>query len=112
MTWDVMLTSTRDKAPPPLGEVQTVRESLARAHPQIRWRRPSLGVLKGWGWSMELDLGEKDPVEVVWLSVSGLGTPRFALARLCRNTGWHALDMQSVEYIEVGAALSTWAKFV
>lgn len=84
MSWDVLLTRLPysiksvqelpdDYQPPPLGSRDEVDEALREAAPGIDLSDPEWGVLSGARWSMELDLGVKEPVDAITCHVSGGG---------------------------------------
>jgi hypothetical protein len=111
MSWDVMLlnigdqpraTSTMEEGlePTPLGEAQRVRDSISATEPEVDWRDPEWGVLATSEWSIEFNLGEREPVDSIMLHVRGGGDPVSNILRLCSKYGWSALDLSSGDFID------------
>lgn len=123
MSWDVLLlrlpahiTSVDqipdDFAPPPLGQRQGVLAAVSRTIPEADLSDPTWGELLGPSWSMELNIGSRDPVDSIMLHIRGSGddvlTPVFHLAAAleCKvldcsdgalitppgTSGWHAFQ--------------------
>ncbi|MGW0856492.1 hypothetical protein [Streptomyces sp. NPDC002690] len=95
MSWDVLLLRLPDRiasaqdvpddcASPPLGRQQDVLAAVRRAAPEADLSDPVRGELLGPTWSIELNIGEEDPVDSIMLHVRGSGddvlTPVFRLA--------------------------------
>ncbi|MGW1029518.1 hypothetical protein ACWD4J_38550 [Streptomyces sp. NPDC002577] len=86
--------------------------ALRQAAPEADLSDPTWGELLGPGWSMELNIGSKDPVDSIMLHIRGSGddvlNPVFRLATTLRcrvldcsegdlitpqdTTGWHAFQ--------------------
>lgn len=123
MSWDVLLlrlpahvTSVGevpdDYTTPPLGRRQDVLAAVNQTLPEADLSDPAWGELLGAGWSMELNIGSKDPVDSIMLHIRGSGddvlTPVFQLAAAldCKvldcsegdlitpqgTSGWHAFQ--------------------
>ncbi|WP_435132688.1 hypothetical protein [Actinacidiphila sp. bgisy144] len=84
MSWDVLLlrlpahiTSVGevpdDYTPPPLGRRKDVLATVSKAVPEADLSDPSWGELLGSGWSMELNIGSKDPINSIMLHIRGSG---------------------------------------
>lgn len=95
MSWDVLLlrlpdgiTSVQDIpddcTPPPLGRQQEVLTAVSQAVPEADLSDSTWGELLGPTWSIELNIGEEDPVNTIMLHIRGSGddvlTPVFRLA--------------------------------
>ncbi|MEV7585888.1 hypothetical protein ACIRUY_35745 [Streptomyces erythrochromogenes] len=122
MSWDVLLlrlpdgtTSVQDMAggctPPPLGPQKDVLAAVSRAVPEADLSDPTWGSLLGPTWSMELNVGEEDPVDSIMLHIRGSGddalTPVF---RLADALGCKVLDCSSGDLI-APQELSGWYAF-
>ncbi|MCZ2525934.1 DUF4253 domain-containing protein [Streptomyces sp. HB2AG] len=123
MSWDVLLLHLpdgispaqevpEDYAPPPLGPRQEILAAVGRAVPEADLSDPTWGELLGPGWSMELNIGSKDPVDSIMLHIRGSGddvlAPVFRLAEAlrckvldcaeghlltpCQTSSWHAFQ--------------------
>lgn len=78
---------------PPLGEVELVRARIENVLPGVRWTEEGRGVLEGPGWTMTFDHARFGEVENIVLHVEGSGgDPLASVLRLCKETGWAALD--------------------
>jgi hypothetical protein len=84
MSWDVLLlrlpdgvTSIQavadDYVPPALGRREEVLAAIRLAAPEADLSDPSCGELRGPGWSMDLNIGSKDPVDSVMLHIRASG---------------------------------------
>lgn len=84
MSWDVLLTRLPahvtsvkeipdDYVPVPLGRREDVLAAVGRAVPEADLSDPEWGGLLGPGWSMELNIGSKDPVDSIMLHIRGSG---------------------------------------
>ncbi|MFE3600887.1 hypothetical protein [Streptomyces sp. NPDC059142] len=95
MSWDVLLlrlpdnvTSVQeipnDHTPPPLGHRHDVLGAIAQTIPEADLSDPTWGQLLGPTWSMELNIGEEDPVDSIMIHIRGSGDdvlpPVFRLA--------------------------------
>ncbi|MER5498091.1 MULTISPECIES: hypothetical protein [unclassified Streptomyces] len=122
MSWDVLLlrlpddiTSVQeipaDHAPAPLGPRHDVLAAVARAVPGADLSDPGWGTLSGPTWSIELNIGSKDPVDSIMLHIRGSGddvlTPVFRLAGSLRCG---ALDCTDGELLAPGRP-SGWHAF-
>ncbi|WP_405728682.1 hypothetical protein OG607_27050 [Streptomyces sp. NBC_01537] len=123
MSWDVLLlrlpddvSSVQEMAddytPPPLGRRQDVLAAVSQAAPEADLSDPTWGELLGSTWSMELNIGSKDPVDSIMLHIRGSGDDvlttvfRLAEALSCKvldcsegdlitsrqPSGWHAFQ--------------------
>ncbi|KUN76626.1 hypothetical protein [Streptomyces griseoruber] len=114
MSWDVLLlrlpdnvTSVHelpgDHTPPPLGSLHDVLATVARAVPDADLTDPTWGELLGPTWSMELNIGDEDPVDSIMLHLRGSGddvlTPVF---RLAETLGCKVFDCAESGLISAG----------
>ncbi|MFJ4698529.1 hypothetical protein ACIP5N_10280 [Streptomyces sp. NPDC088768] len=81
----------------PLGPRADVLAALAGAVPEADLSDPAWGELEGPGWSMELNIGDREPVDAVMLHVRGGGDDVLPVvlriaealgARACDPAGW------------------------
>ncbi|MFE7096011.1 hypothetical protein [Streptomyces erythrochromogenes] len=122
MSWDVLLlrlpdgtTSVQamadDCTPPPLGPQEEVLAAVSRAVPEADLSDPTWGSLLGPTWSVELNIGEEDPVDSIMLHIRGSGddvlTPVF---RLAGALGCKALDCSTGDLL-APRELSGWYAF-
>ncbi|MEU6440937.1 hypothetical protein [Streptomyces sp. NPDC047046] len=84
MSWDVLVLRLPEgrarvedlpegPAELPLGPRADVLAALAAAVPDADLSDPAWGELEGPGWSIEMDIGDKEPVDAVMLHVRGGG---------------------------------------
>ena len=84
MSWDVVLfkvpntiTSVRDVPrdyqPPPLGSHSLIAAALTRVVPSVDLTDPTWGLLANLDWSIELNIGRKDPIDSIMLHIRGGG---------------------------------------
>ncbi|RCH65464.1 hypothetical protein DT019_27070 [Streptomyces sp. SDr-06] len=104
MSWDVLLlhlpddiVSVRDipdgYTPPPLGQQQDILAAVARATPEADLSDPAWGELSGATWSIELNIGSRDPVDSIMLHIRGSGDDVLtSVARLAEALDCKALD--------------------
>lgn len=103
MSWDVMIINARgvpadletlpeDFESQPLGSAASLRELVSSVLPEVDWSDPSWGMFEGDGFSIELNIGEDDPVTDAMLHVRGSGDPLPSIVRLCKLGGWLAYD--------------------
>ncbi|MCQ6552840.1 hypothetical protein NPS70_06445 [Streptomyces sp. C10-9-1] len=122
MSWDVLLLRLPDGiasvqdipddyTPPPLGRRHEVLAAVSQAAPETDLSDPTWGALPGPTWSVELDIGEEDPVASVMLHIRGSGddvlTPVF---RLAGALGCRVLDCTAGDLI-TPQELSGWHAF-
>ncbi|MCA9676531.1 MAG: hypothetical protein KC464_15975 [Myxococcales bacterium] len=103
MSWDVLIQELPvdlrsldeipdDLVPRPLGTRAELLATIRAAVPVADLSDPSWGVIDGGGYSIEINLGQGDPVAAVMLHVRG-GPPAFAVVRtLVMAIGRPALD--------------------
>jgi hypothetical protein len=123
MSWDVVLfylpegahslaDLSRDFTPPPLGDKAAILTAVTRAVPQADLSDPDWGLLDGPGWSIELNIGSRDPVDSVMLHLRGGGDdvliPVFLLAR---ELGCQVLDCSNGEVLSSAEETAGWHSF-
>ncbi|MDK0518108.1 hypothetical protein [Streptomyces sp. ML-6] len=114
MSWDVLLlrlpddiTSVQgipaDHTPAPLGRRHDVLATVARAVPEADLSDPGWGVLSGPTWSIELNIGSKDPVDSIMLHIRGSGDDVLApVFRLAESLRCGVLDCTDGELLAPG----------
>jgi len=111
MSWEVLLLRLPDSATsvqevpkdyvtPPLGRRREVLTALSQAVPEADLSDDTWGQLSGPGWSMELNIGSRDPVDSMMLHVrctdDEVLTPLF---RIAAALGCKALDCSEGDLI-------------
>ena len=110
MTWDLLLLrippeietaeDLSEDAVIPLGAPSDVRANIQRALPQTQFGDETTGRLATTEYSIQLSLGDADPVRGVLLLISGeTARATSAVASLCAATGWRAFDMNTEEFV-------------
>ncbi|MFJ2825855.1 hypothetical protein ACIO7M_32805 [Streptomyces toxytricini] len=121
MSWDVLLLRLPDNVTsveqlsgdqaPPIGSLHDMLATIAQALPDVDLSDPAWGELLGPTWSMELNIGDDDPVDSIMLHIRGAGddvlTPVF---RLAEALGCKVLDCSEGDLITAGQA-SGWHAF-
>ncbi|MFI9617244.1 hypothetical protein ACIHCM_37320 [Streptomyces sp. NPDC052023] len=122
MSWDVLLlrlpdnvTSVHeipgDHASSPLGRLHDVLAAVAKAVPDADLSDPTWGELLGPTWSMELNIGDEDPVDSIMLHIRGSGDDVLApVFRLAETLGCKVLDCAEGDLITAGQT-SGWQAF-
>lgn len=123
MSWDVLLLRlsddldpaapvAEDLTPVPLGRSEEVLAAVRRAAPETDLSDPRWGELRGPGWSVELNLGDEDPVDTVMLHVRGAGDDVLdAVFRLADALNCRVLDCSSMELVTPDTATAGWHAF-
>jgi hypothetical protein len=112
VTWDVLLLRVRpgiataedlaEDAVIPLGAPAQVRGAIQRSCPLAQFDDETTGRVQSAGYSMDLSLGDDDPVRGVLLLVSGEADSALAIiTALCAANGWRAFDMNTEEFLDV-----------
>ncbi|MDE3720474.1 hypothetical protein PWG71_03675 [Nocardiopsis sp. N85] len=105
MSWDVVLAPLpediasvsdlpRDHEPTPIGPVAEVLDRIRGGFPDADLSDPAWGFLydADGAWSMELNIGAKDPVETVMLHIRGGGDVVPTALLLAELLGCRAVD--------------------
>lgn len=123
MSWDVLIVD----APPgirsasdcpadfvsrPLGAAADVLDRL-RALPGIDLTDPAWGLLRGAGWSIELNIGADDPITSIMLHVRGGGDDVLpVIARIAAVVGGRALDTSDGDFLtDDHTGAESWHRF-
>lgn len=83
----------------PFGTPKETRDLLAREIPGLRWNREF--ATGNFGFYTEFIVTERSPT--LSIAVNGSTEPDALafLRRLCKKNGWAALDMQTVQFLEL-----------
>src|SRR4051794_6278443 len=112
MSWDVMIFNLRGASPPPIedlaegdygpqGPADEVRQRVASLLPGLDWSDPTWGLYEGDGFSIEVNVGDDDPIDNMMLHVRGGGDAISAIARFARPLGWSALDCSTGQFLDL-----------
>jgi hypothetical protein len=110
MSWDISVFAAAD-APPPvaqmpndwrgtiLGSFEGVRAQISRMFSDVDWSDCSWGRCDRKEFSLEFNLGQKDPVDGFMIHVrGGSGVVVKLLIDFARSTGWYLLDCSGGEW--------------
>ena len=93
--------------PAPLGSIDQIKEKLKKVYPTVVWSSPnsdcgSWGTYenRGEGYSIEFNLGKKNPVGSIMLHVRGSGSVVSTIAGLCIENSWKAIDTSAGEFLD------------
>lgn len=126
MSWDVLLLNlppgieTIDQVPDDfdvnLGPLQAVLTALNQVFDgQIDLRDKTWGMLEGERYSIEFNIGSKDPCGSIMLHVRGEDSAIEPIKALCVHTGWSAFDTSSGELVDfhgdAAVGLRTWREW-
>ena len=104
MSWDVIIfnfdgplpseesMNVKDYRPPPVGEVDIVRNKLSKSVPEIDWSDPNRGGIQGDGFFIEFNLQKDGIVQSIMLQIYGGGNPLPIIHKLCSDNDWFAFD--------------------
>lgn len=121
MSWDVLLirlphgttslTELPPEGPPPLGRRDELHTRIRGAFPDVDLTDPGWGELGGDGWSMELNMGDKDLVDTLMLHIRGGGDDAVsAVLRLAGVLDCHAYDTTTDDLMRPGGP-NGWRAF-
>jgi hypothetical protein len=126
MSWDLLLLNlppgieTIDQVPEDcdvnLGPLQAVLTGLNQVFGDaIYLRDQTWGMLEGEHFSIEFNIGSKDPCESIMLHVRGDDSAIEPIKALCFQTGWSAFDTSSGELLnfhgDPAVGLRTWREW-
>lgn len=126
MSWDVLfvaappgIRSLDDLAEvevPPLGPRAAVVQAVRDALPASDWSDPSWGRLEGDGFSIELNVGDGDPVESIMLHVRGGDGALAVIRQVAAALGRPAIDCGAGTVIDFDApdaaeGLHAWREY-
>jgi hypothetical protein len=126
MSWDVLIlnvppeVSSVEELPDDftsrLGSHEDVLKKIADAFPEIDLSDPTWGLLDGPDYSIEFNIGEKDPIDAIMLHVRGSDQALSAIETVCNVAeGWTAMDVGNGEFIDFSIGSATgfrnWRNF-
>ena len=125
VSWDVSLMSLptdaasiivlpQDVIPAPFGSRAEVVSKLQRAAPAGDFSDPAWGHINGAGFSIEVNIGEDDPVESIMLHVRGSDDAIGAIAAMVAELDVRAIDVPEGEFLDFDTAansLAAWRAF-
>ncbi|MDP4182133.1 MAG: hypothetical protein Q8942_13715 [Bacillota bacterium] len=68
--------------------------------PDIDFSDPHWGVLATETYSIEFNIGGKDPVESIMLHIRGEDAPIDVIKKICSKTAWRAIDTSAGDFID------------
>ena len=110
MSWDVMLIDmpsdivTMDDLPkdfsPEIGPRPHVLSTIATMLPDLDLTDPAWGILDGDDFSIEFNIGDDDPIDVIMLHVRGGDDAIHVIQHICEHTGWRAFDTSTGDLVD------------
>ncbi len=110
MGWDLIVlrvpdyvkavADLRDHAALALGSRDDVLRTISAAFPQADTSNPVWVVVDGEGYTLELNIGEKEPIESLMIFVHGSAEAIRAIEHLCVRGGWRAFDTAAGDFID------------
>jgi hypothetical protein len=83
-----------------LGPQSQVLSTLAAILPHLDLTDPTWGRLDDDGFSIEFNIGDRDPVDAIMLHVRGGDSAIRVIQHVCEHTGWRALDTSTGDFID------------
>ena len=115
MSWDLLIFHPPEGAtavdeipndfdPPVLGPAADVRQRLLERVPGLDLSDPTWGQLSGPTWSIEVNIGRKDPIRSIMLHVRGGGDDALPVISLIGEAlGARVLDISTGDFLTGGA---------
>ncbi|WP_142414217.1 hypothetical protein [Hathewaya massiliensis] len=111
MSWDVIIQSTKDIPSEDDMEINSLKSYLGQKSEVIKIVESVFGDVdfsdKSWGildrkdFSIEFNMdGPRDKVDCIILHVRGEDTCLETIEKLCKSTGWYALDTSTMDIID------------
>lgn len=98
-----------------LGPRSQVLATLAALLPALDLTDSAWGLLDGDDFSMEFNIGDRDPVDAIMLHVRGGDGAIRIIQHICENTDWRALDTTTGDFInfadDPAKGLRQWRMF-
>jgi len=109
MSWDVLLVNgavelpigDEDHISPQLGSKVEILSALRRGFTGVSFPDGQWDFFDADDYSIEINLGLRDPVTYVALHVRGSDKVILTIRRLCQQTGWHAYDTVTRSFIDL-----------
>jgi hypothetical protein len=118
-----MIFNLRGSSPPPIDQLQesdvsplgaaaNVRQRISELLPGVDWSDPTWGIYDDDHFSIEFNVGEKDPIDDMMLHVRGGGDAISAILKFVRPQAWSALDTSAGEFLDlVNPSQAGWEGF-
>jgi len=114
MSWDIHISDLPpvssledipdDFVPASLGSREALIAKILEVFPSADFGDPSWGIIDGAGWSIEVNIGKQTECEGIMLHVRGGDGAVAAVAAILDHLGLRAIDLQSSEFFDSGAA--------
>jgi len=75
----------------PLGPRSIILAAIAAAAPDVQWPEAGTGTIRGYNYTIEIDLGKDDPVEEFAFFVRGSGDGLVVIAHILEALGLRAI---------------------
>ena len=118
MSLDIILFKNRvdmsdqDALPYPIGDREEIINQLVTIKPAIDCSDKSWGIYFYGQTSIELNIGNKNKIDVIMLHVSGSGNPFNFIVKICGHFKWFALDGSTGDYLDFNESLNeSWGRW-
>ena len=101
----------QDFAPKPLGPRSEIIAHIQQILPQANFADPSWGMLAGWGFVIEFNMGREEICDGFMLHVRGGGAAMGAVAQLLEHLNLRGIDCQTSELFSVEAAEASFREW-
>lgn len=100
-----------DFRPAPLGRRADLIQQICEVIPTADFSNPDWGVFDSEGFSIEFGMGSEEVCQSIMFTVRGGGAPVPCVAALLDRLGFRAIDCQTSEFFDVGAARASFASW-
>lgn len=119
MSWDISIQDLppvatiedipEDFEPEPLGPREALIGRIVAAVPDADFSDPSWGIIKGAGWSIEVNIGREEVCQSIALHVRGGGAVIDTVEMIIAQVGGRAFDCQTGAFYDPAAAQESFA---
>jgi len=95
----------------PLGTHAEIIEKICVLYPQANFSDPAWGLINGEGYSIEVNMGKKEPLTGFMLHVRGGEQAMFAVADLLDHLHLRGIDCQTSEFFVLREGLDSFQKW-
>lgn len=81
-----------------MGPAPAVRDRIAQVIPDVDWSDRTWGVCHRAAFTLELNMGDKDPIDSFMIHARGGGDVVELLLDLAKSSGWYLLDCSEGEW--------------